>query len=90
MGERIMIGLNIEMPKSCRDCPCWEEEGYCIPLGIYVGENKPPDCPLMEIVKCKECKYTNRYGGRMECTRRWPPMETDAEFYCAAGEKEEE
>ena len=44
-----MIGLNIKMPKKCKDCPCWLD--YCIPLDRYTGESKPSDCPLVNDVQ---------------------------------------
>ena len=83
-----MIGLNIEMPKSCKDCPCWLEEGYCIPLDIYVGENRSPDCPrvedVAEVVRCKDCEFND--GRACEYSAIW----VHPNGYCHWGRKKEE
>ena len=55
---------NMEMPKSCLDCPIShvDEIDYyiCGEIGknVYLYANEiHPDCPLVEIVTCKECKH---------------------------------
>ena len=88
---------NIEMPKTCGECELraldeWEEE-YCVILksDILVPYERMLDCPLIEIVRCKECKWCDNgidedgkpflkclgihYGG------------TKAESFCSYGER---
>lgn len=51
-----MIGLNIDMPSTCDDCPL-EYDGFsCSASDIYLydddfdpSKQRHPDCPLVEI-----------------------------------------
>lgn len=57
-----MIAIpNMEKPKdSCWECPLQDCEGNCLLLdkGIpFEQEGRHPDCPLIEIVRCGECKH---------------------------------
>ena len=47
-----LIVKGIEMPKNCKDCPCFcEEYFYCqVKESDDVGlENRPKDCPLVPV-----------------------------------------
>lgn len=46
------VYINMEMPKSCRNCPCFcEELFYCrAKEGDDIGlEKRPKDCPLVPV-----------------------------------------
>lgn len=42
----------LDMPKSCKRCPF-----TCEALQFFNGKGRPQKCPLIEIVRCGECKY---------------------------------
>lgn len=56
-----MIALNIEMPKSCNDCPMYDDR-WDYPTCYITNESRGynfdifnkrmPNCPLKEIKKC--------------------------------------
>jgi hypothetical protein len=84
-----MIAINMEMPKSCADC---ERGSIC---GYGLGYGRPDDCPLVEIVTCKDCKHWDKewtpnvpddkeyhYCWMMDCN-------TSEDFYCADAERRE-
>jgi hypothetical protein len=58
-----MIALNIEMPKTCRECPCQDmNEEYspfcyaadCMGKILRIDRNKKPDeCPLIDLEENK-------------------------------------
>lgn len=59
-----MIAIpNIDMPKRCGECELRAldelEDEYCVILrdDILVPYEKMPDCPIIEIVTCGECKW---------------------------------
>lgn len=62
-----MIALNIEMPKTCRECPCQDRnEEYspfcyaadCMGKILRIDRNKKPDeCPLVDCVELKSRDY---------------------------------
>lgn len=61
----------MEMPKSCDDCKLRNGMGkddgkaiyHCAPLAKWVVPNPlgradlTTDCPLVEVVRCKDCKF---------------------------------
>ena len=79
----------MEMPKSCALCPMTykDEVDYhiCALIGAnidYLDKNEiHPDCPLKEIVTCKDCKCkcTESNGQKFS--------ETRPDFFCADGER---
>lgn len=53
-----VIVKGMEMPEYCYDCPLHDgENGRCNILGITVLDYIPKACPLVEVVRCKECKH---------------------------------
>ena len=55
-----MIGINIEMPTYCYDCPCHNSEnGQCNVTGEYTFDKRPFDCPLCEIKEVKHAHWVN-------------------------------
>ena len=81
-----MIAIpNMEKPKGCWDCfnyDCdhWGEHGY---------DFAETDCPLIEIVRCRECTHHDEDGwGYGECKR--PSVDylrTADEDFCSYGER---
>ena len=59
-----MIAIpNMGMPQTCGECELrafdeWEDE-YCVILrdDILVPYERMLDCPLIDIVQCKDCKW---------------------------------
>ena len=85
-----MIAINIEMPKNCLDCPISHADKIdyyiCGKTGknVYLYTNEiHHDCPLIEIVTCKDCKH-NR-NGICPSYRHF----VDDDFYCANAERRE-
>lgn len=50
-----------KMPECCADCPVFDcEYDSCNVIGKInadIMEERPEDCPLVEVVTCKDCKY---------------------------------
>lgn len=88
-----------KIPTDCKKCPLVAAQGSpkepfnpmtCVAIWITTHEIKyciggkiRDDCPLVEIVTCKKCKYWNtndRY-----C--RFIGNFTDEDFYCAGAER---
>lgn len=97
-----MIAIDMETPKSC--CEFHKDTGMVIHCPLYnfcdkrttVRVNfKPIDCPLAEIVTCKDCKHwVKELTPRVPDTKEYhfcPMMDcnTAEDFYCADGERRE-
>jgi hypothetical protein len=60
-----MVAINMEMPKNCAECQFGcitynnnrkckiSESCYTV---IFTSKERPTDCPLKEIITCKDCK----------------------------------
>ena len=79
------------MPKNCVEC---HNLGLQCALGcqlIYSGCancGKHPDCPLVEIITCKECKYARQ----SEDNDRYCYLSGkyhDPDYFCASGKRKE-
>lgn len=85
-----MIAIpNMDKPKSCWECPFYDSEypWTCDLFDTY--------CPLIDIVRCGECKYMRKYALRSDeptgiWCHRWsvPRLVTDDDF-CSYGERRE-
>ena len=100
--ENGMIAIkDMEMPKNCLDCPISHEDeiDYCIcgktGKNVYLYANEiHPDCPLVEIVTCKDCKqwkdsdgvYRRGLGAESKCPINIKEV-FDGNFYCANAER---
>ena len=73
-----------EMPKSCDECFL---KGYdeCLWLGKYTPDDdkRLDDCPLVEIVTCKDCGY---YDEETEICGRNRTYKDETDF-CSDGER---
>ena len=87
------------MPSCCLwDCPLAREDGGACQLADVRTSDKgrPKNCPLVEIVTCKDCKhwkdsdgvFHRGIGAESKC-----PINTkevfEGNFYCALGERRE-
>lgn len=91
-----VIVKGMEMPKYCYDCPLHNgENGRCNILEITTIDYIPKECPLVEVVQCKDCKYNpsvNKFG------EVCPFIDTDGyvkefpkdDFFCKYGERKEQ
>ena len=90
-----MIAIKgMEMPKSCHwDCPLCNEDGGACMLGVYdtktdTKKERAKNCPLVEIVTCKDCKYWHDDGIMTTCDKNighgFPQ-----DYFCADAERRE-
>ena len=56
-----MIAMpNMDKPKRCVDCVCNNDDYMCNATHMEIdwqSQQVNEDCPLIEIVRCKDCKY---------------------------------
>lgn len=85
---------DMEMPSCCLwDCPLAREDGGACQLADVRTSDKerPIDCPLIEIVTCKDCKYNVKSGKNTtmcDLGHRFY-MRDHSTFYCADAERRE-
>jgi len=90
-----MIAIKgMEMPKCCHwDCDLVNEDGGACPFDVYetktdTTKERMKDCPLIEIVTCKDCKYWHDNGIITTCDKNigngFP-----RDYFCADGERKE-
>jgi len=72
----------MKMPESCSDCDFCHGH-LCKRTGADVVANPKDNCPLIEIVTCKDCKHNCKNICGVDGSRV-----TD-NFYCAGGERGE-
>ena len=85
-----VIVKGMEMPKDCYDCPLHDgENGRCNILGITVCDYIPKECPLVEVVHCKDCKFNQNEDGTTGCDFHnfWCAYD---DCYCNFGQRREE
>lgn len=91
-----MIALDIEMPKYCwyydidgnkkwKECPVYKSCKYHT-SDIDV---KPSNCPLVDIVTCKDCVKGHKYKNVDECYCDYLKDDVDVDFFCAEAERRE-
>lgn len=84
-----MIAIKgMEMPTSCKECMLNNVDspwfGLCRTTGNNVIEYKDsrhPNCPLVEIVTCKDCKYN------YENSCDYDGWGVNDDYFCAKGER---
>ncbi len=85
---------NMEKPKSCEECLFYEldsifedERWSSAPKCLLDGDSD--DCPLIETVECKDCKYwADDMSGNMWCEHAIVGL-TEANNFCSYGERKE-
>lgn len=77
-----IIIKGMEKPKDCGKCPISVREKIC--------GGATTDCPIIEIVECKDCKYSSEYEGidpqkELSCDQNLHSVSpTD---FCSGGER---
>lgn len=91
-----MIAIKgMEMPKECYMCPLLDGEyGVCQIIGetkMDMTEERAKNCPLVEIVTCKDCKYLCCIEGapKVLVCGKHNCQQVSKNFYCADGERRE-
>lgn len=74
-----MIAIpNMEKPKECQVCPIF--------IWCYTNDWKGYEhCPLIEIVRCGECKWYGTDDGMPFCN--WWLREIEPDVFCSYGER---
>jgi len=96
-----MVAIDMEMPKSCAEC-LFMSYSECLLNDEYIMDTaeRDNDCPLKEIVTCKDCKHrdkvhpsllSNKKDEVYFCTLQSDEYcyEVEDDFYCADGERRE-
>lgn len=85
---------NMEKPKTCEDCPCayFTEGAYtdeCQVTHNHITDEKPTDCPLIDIVRCKDCKHYDTESRTFPCcTDIFGAVRyMEADGFCSKGER---
>lgn len=95
-----MIAIKgMKMPKSCMDCDFrksdpFSSEVYCNKLScneniIIYEDERLGNCPLVEIVTCKDCKHCVMTEVGCYCDRHIHRLNTHIDKYCADAERRE-
>lgn len=93
-----MIAIsNMEMPKGCYNyCEFIAMEEVGCPLKDYVESHQykneiHPDCPLIEIVRCGECKYSKEWYGDHRLCYLWSETGVGVfeDGFCSYGKRRE-
>jgi hypothetical protein len=93
----MLVIKDMELPKSCLLCPLIDNDGwYSCDIKpeartVIEYDQRANDCPLVEIVTCKNCKHLFHIEdvpkvlvcGKHNC------QQVSRNFYCADGERRE-
>ena len=90
-----MIAIpNMEKPKECIECEfsCLWANGstHCMVDGEELfcdGIPQRHDCPLIEVVHCKDCKHLGIDNGMPFCWMWVREVENESEIFCSYGER---
>lgn len=90
-----MIAIpNMERPKSCWECRLMDGEANCLVTDEGIPSKQEgihPDCPLIDIVTCGECKYwENGTCEQWSDPHEFDIRETDPDGFCYYGERRSE
>lgn len=85
----------MKKPKSCYNhCEFIANKEIGCPLKDYIESHQyknaiHPDCPLIEIVRCGECKwsYTDERDGLTWCKVHMSHYRVNADHFCSYGER---
>ena len=83
---------NEDMPKDCYTCFCYETEfNMCSLTGKRLDDIRirQDDCPLIEIVRCKDCKHYDTESRTFPCcTDIFGAVRyMEADGFCSKGER---
>ena len=83
---------NMEKPKSCWECRLMDGEANCLVTDEGISSKQEgihPDCPLIDIVTCGECKYWHDHEWSSTCDKHigngFP-----SDYFCADGKRRNE
>ena len=86
-----MIAIpNAEMPKGCVDCPVNDMVCELWTEVDNIKTHTHKDCPLIDIVRCKDCKYfISPYENLIDADGLCDNMQVvmDKTDYCSHGER---
>ena len=88
----MIVIKDMKMPKSCFQCDFYSNEYGCklkFTEECNPSVEKPIDCPLAEIVTCKDCIKGQRERSNSKKYCMWTGRITEDDFYCADGERRE-
>lgn len=95
----MVIIKNMEMPKSCEVCDFRKSDPYSgeVYCSKAIGSNtiiykkeRLENCPLVEIITCKDCKHNGTmYCKCFMCDGNEYMSYHNPNFYCANGERRE-
>ena len=77
-----------EMPSCCYECPYFDD--YCALTGKWESDTeqiRDNDCPLVEIITCKDCTKGQREITDSKKYCMWIGRITEDNFYCADAER---
>ena len=81
-----MIAIpNMDKPKNCKVCPF-----TCEKLAFFDGKNTPQGCPLIDIVRCGECKHRDPEDKKCDSgmlERAGCIFPVDDDYFCKYGER---
>lgn len=85
-----MVGIKgmEEIPSCCRHCPCSDDLQCNLTTQYNDLKGRPNNCPLVEIITCKDCK--NYVKGALDeeiCLKGHELIHEN--FYCADAERRE-
>lgn len=89
-----MIAIKgMEVPKSCSECHFKANDYVCGLLDCAFSckrfKERNYNCPLVEIVTCKECTKGQREYTDSKKYCMWIGIITEDNFFCADGERKE-
>ena len=87
-----IIVENMNMPSTCTMCwisnICQEHIHDLKHIGY---DKRLDDCPLYELVRCKDCYWGKEVSGNIECNEDLNyPKYHEYDWYCPNGERREE
>lgn len=92
-----MIAIpNMDKPKNCAEC-FYASRCSAVPRWVTTDESIPRGCPLMDIVRCGECKWSKTYYVRADnstrlCCDNYSGLDKDVDpaDFCPYGERRSE
>ena len=90
-----VIVKGMKMPDCCGECELNDSDDdgiYCIVLEVFMRFDELPkgrrsDCPLAELIRCKDCKKYGTDGNRLNCNVFCCSMPENG--FCSMGERKE-
>ena len=85
-----MIAIDIDMPKNCDECLLFGDQGVCLISNCFADYRKvPDDCPLIDIVECKDCIHSDYIPTGANCACKQYYGITGLYNFCGEGKRKE-